>query len=57
MFEVIYKGEVIARVNTLKEAEIIQEDWDCSYIVNEEEEENQLYLSMRKMKELEKETH
>lgn len=39
MFEIIYKGEVIAKVNTLKEAEIIQKDWDCSYIVNEESEE------------------
>ena len=46
MFEIIYKGEVIAKVNTLKEAEIIQEDLDCSYIVNEEGEERMTTFDM-----------
>jgi hypothetical protein len=36
MLEIIYKGEVIAKVKTLKEAEIIQKEWDGSYIVYEE---------------------
>jgi len=46
MFEVIYKGEVIAKVNTLKEAEIIQKDWDCTYIVSEEGEERMTTFDM-----------
>lgn len=46
MFEVIYKGEVIAKVNTLKEAEIIQKDWDCTYIVGEEGEERMTTFDM-----------
>lgn len=46
MFEIIYKGEVIAKVETLKEAEVIQKDWDCAYIVNEEGEERMTTFDM-----------
>lgn len=46
MFEVIYKGEVIAKTDTLKQAEIIQKDFDCSYIINEEGEERMTTFDM-----------